>query len=114
MSLNNIVKDLRTARACLVCSLIKNFEQFEFDGCDNCEEFLKLKNNRENIIECTSSNFNGIIAVMSPQDSWVAKWQDRFTRGIYAISVAGKLPHNVIRDMKSRGITYRIRDTSQK
>ncbi|CAH1405418.1 unnamed protein product [Nezara viridula] len=116
MSLENIPKDLRSARACLVCSLIKSFEQFEFDGCDNCDEFLRMKNNRENVYDCTSSNFDGMIALMSPEDSWVGKWQriNRFTRGIYAISVAGKLPNSVIRDMKSRGITYKPRDKCQR
>lgn len=39
---------------------------------------------------------------------------DRFTRGIYAISVSGRLPTGVIRDMKNRGIPYRPRDTSQR
>lgn len=39
---------------------------------------------------------------------------DRFTRGVYAISVAGRLPNPIIREMKSRGITYRSRDTSLK
>ena len=29
-----------------VCSLIKSFDQFESDGCDNCETVLHLKNNR--------------------------------------------------------------------
>lgn len=31
-----------------------------------------------------------------------------------AISVAGRLPQHVIRDMKNRGIVYRPRDTSQR
>ena len=34
-------------------------EQFEFDGCDNCEKVLRLKGNRENIMNCTSPNFDG-------------------------------------------------------
>ncbi|XP_065202250.1 transcription elongation factor SPT4 [Planococcus citri] len=116
MSVEIIPKELRTARACLVCSLIKSFEQFEFDGCDNCDEFLRMKNNRENIYDCTSSKFEGMIALMSPKDSWVAKWQrtDRFTKGIYAISVAGRLPNSVIREMKSRGIVYRSRDMTNR
>lgn len=37
----------------------QTFEQFEFDGCDNCEEFLRLKGNKDNIIDCTSNNFDG-------------------------------------------------------
>ncbi|KAK6625147.1 Transcription elongation factor SPT4 [Polyplax serrata] len=116
MSVDIVPKDLKNLRACLVCSLIKTLDQFEYDGCDNCDEFLRMKNNRENIYDCTSSNFDGMIALMSPDDSWVAKWQriNRFVKGIYAISVAGRLPPHVIRDMKNRGIVYRPRDTSQR
>lgn len=39
---------------------------------------------------------------------------DRFTKGIYAISVSGRLPNGIIREMKNRGIPYRPRDTSQR
>ncbi|KAF5289431.1 hypothetical protein FQA39_LY15120, partial [Lamprigera yunnana] len=125
-----VPKDLRGLRACLVCSLIKTFEQFENEGCDNCDEFLRMKNNRDNIYDCSSTNFDGMIAAMSPEDSWVCKWQristlkfdliyftntifiDRFCKGIYAISVSGRLPAGIIREMKSRGFVYRPRDTS--
>lgn len=37
---------------------------------------------------------------------------DRFNKGIYAISVSGKLPPVAIRDMKNRGIPYKSRDNS--
>uniref|UniRef100_A0A182WLU7 Transcription elongation factor SPT4 n=1 Tax=Anopheles minimus TaxID=112268 RepID=A0A182WLU7_9DIPT len=116
MAFESIPKDLRALRACLVCSLVKSFDQFETDGCDNCEDFLRMKNNREQVYDCTSNNFDGMIAVMSPDDSWVCKWQrlSRFTKGIYAISVSGKLPNSIIREMKNRGIPYRPRDTSQR
>lgn len=53
----------------------QTFDQFEYDGCDNCEEFLRMKNNKDNVYDHTSNNFDGIIALMSPEDSWVAKWQ---------------------------------------
>ncbi|KPI97699.1 Transcription elongation factor SPT4 [Papilio machaon] len=116
MSLNVVPKDIRGLRACLVCSLIKTFEQFEYYGCDNCDEFLRMKSNKDNVYDCTSNNFDGMIAVMSPEDSWVCKWQriSRFCPGVYAISVSGRLPAGVIREMKSRGIAYRPRDTSQR
>jgi hypothetical protein len=39
---------------------------------------------------------------------------DRFTKGVYAISVSGRLPNGVVREMKQRGIPYRPRDTSQR
>ncbi|XP_058805292.1 transcription elongation factor SPT4 [Phymastichus coffea] len=113
--METVPKDLRGLRACLSCSLIKTFDQFEMDGCENCD-FLGMKNNKDQVFDCTSSNFDGMIAVMSPEDSWVCKWQriNRFTKGVYAISVSGRLPANVIREMKSRGIIYRSRDTSQR
>ncbi|KAG8200198.1 hypothetical protein JTE90_024980 [Oedothorax gibbosus] len=114
MSLESVPKDLRSLRACLLCSIIKSVDQFEFDGCDNCEEYLGLKNNRDLVYDCTSSNFDGMIALMGGEDSWVAKWQriSRNAKGVYAISICGRLPQGVIRELKSRGITYKSRDTS--
>ncbi|XP_055374563.1 transcription elongation factor SPT4 [Condylostylus longicornis] len=116
MSFDTIPKDLRGLRACLVCSLVKTFDQFEYDGCENCEEFLRMKNNKDNVYDHTSNNFDGLIALMTPDDSWVAKWQriTRFTRGMYAISVSGRLPPATIREMKNRGISYKSRDMSQR
>lgn len=49
------------------------------------------------ILQCNVINFTG-----------------RFTKGIYAISVAGRLPPNFVREMKARGIPYRPRDTTFK
>lgn len=54
---------------------MKTFEQFETEGCDNCERYLHLRSNRDYVHDCTSSNFDGFIALMDPNDSWVAKWQ---------------------------------------
>jgi len=113
-SLDCVPNNLRNLRACLLCSLVKTFDQFEMDGCDNCDSFLQLKNNREAVYTCTSSSFEGIVASMSPEDSWVAKWQriGNLVKGCYAISVQGKLPTQVIQDLRSQGIMYRSRDTS--
>ncbi|KAL3215783.1 hypothetical protein MRX96_033403 [Rhipicephalus microplus] len=36
----------------------------------------------------------------------------RKAKGIYAISVSGRLPMATVRELKSRGITYKSRDTS--
>ena len=111
----SVPKDLRQLRACLNCSMIKSFDQFENDGCDNCD-FLHLRHNRDNIYDCTSSNFDGMVAACNPGDSWVCKWQrvQSFKPGIYAISVSGRLPGNIVRDMSGRGIPYRSRDTSKR
>ena len=55
--------------------VFQSFDQFENDGCENCDVFLNMKNNRENVYDCTSSNFDGMIASCKPDDSWVCKWQ---------------------------------------
>lgn len=34
------------------------------DGCENCDEFLRMKNNKDNIYDCTSTNFDGYISVL--------------------------------------------------
>ncbi|OXB54802.1 hypothetical protein ASZ78_013374 [Callipepla squamata] len=59
MALETVPKDLRHLRACLLCSLVKTLEQFEYDGCDNCDAYLQMKGNREMVYDCTSSSFDG-------------------------------------------------------
>ncbi len=38
----------------------------------------------------------------------------RFKKGVYAISVSGRLPASVIREMRSHNVAYRSRDTSKR
>ncbi|XP_052545033.1 transcription elongation factor SPT4 isoform X1 [Tympanuchus pallidicinctus] len=94
----------------------QTLEQFEYDGCDNCDAYLQMKGNREMVYDCTSSSFDGIIAMMSPEDSWVSKWQriSNFKPGVYAVSVTGRLPQGIVRELKSRGVAYKSRDTAIK
>uniref|UniRef100_A0A1I7UJZ5 Transcription elongation factor SPT4 n=1 Tax=Caenorhabditis tropicalis TaxID=1561998 RepID=A0A1I7UJZ5_9PELO len=119
-----IPADLRNLRACLLCSLIKSVESFQKDGCENCNEVLQLKGDEEKVYDCTrsvekhssffqykisSANYDGMIAAMSNDESWVCKWQkmQRKVKGMYAISVSGSLPSNVVSDLKSLGIRYK-------
>lgn len=37
----------------------QTIDQFEYDGCDNCETYLQMKGNREMVYDCTSSSFDG-------------------------------------------------------
>lgn len=116
MSLDSIPKDLRGLRACKLCSMIKTSDDFYRNGCDNCERHLRVKGNKDAVQECTSSNFDGIIAMMAPEDSWVARWQriDKLAKGCYAISVSGELPQDIIDSLQDKGIPYRSRDTSSR
>ncbi|MGH0153640.1 UNVERIFIED_CONTAM: hypothetical protein FKN15_052374 [Acipenser sinensis] len=103
MALETVPKDLRHLRACLLCSLVKTIDQFEYDGCDNCEAYLQMKGNREMVYDCTSSSFDGVIAMMSPEDSWVSKWQriSNFKPGVYAVTVTGRLPPEFVPIIKT-------------
>lgn len=40
---------------------LQNIDQFENDGCENCEEFLHMKNDRDKVFVCTSNNFDGFV-----------------------------------------------------
>ncbi|KFW09573.1 Transcription elongation factor SPT4, partial [Fulmarus glacialis] len=96
----------------------QTIDQFEYDGCDNCDAYLQMKGNREMVYDCTSSSFDGIIAMMSPEDSWVSKWQRirNFKPGVYAgiLKYVCLLAAGIVRELKSRGVAYKSRDTAIK
>lgn len=71
-----------------------------------------------------SANFDGMIALSDPEDSWVGKWQVssittflhsqlliqgiKTTRpGLYAISVSGTLNREIVADLRAHGFRYR-------
>ena len=112
MSIETVPPSTRNLRACLLCSLVKTGDQFEMDGCENCDQILQMKNNRDNVAISTSTNFDGVVALMQPQESWVGKWLrvNRYHPGIYAISVSGRLPPDIIREVKAHGEIYKSRD----
>lgn len=89
-----------------------NKQRFKKEGCPNCEEYLHLQGSEEAVEACTSSVFEGLIAMADPGRSWVAKWQriDGYVRGIYATKVMGQLPEEVVtglaEDFKIRYMPY--------
>lgn len=101
----------RKLRACLVTGLVKTEDQWLREGNDNVP-CLEMINDREMVYECTSSNFDGLLAVMKPTESWAARWQGvtKFTPGCYALRVKGTLPtaHKVT--LEDNGIRYRSLD----
>ncbi|KAG8935864.1 transcription elongation factor spt4 [Tulasnella sp. 419] len=102
-------------RACLLCSIIQTPQDFKRLGCPNCDEILQIQNDSERVASCTSAQFDGVIALTNPGESWVARWQrtDNFVRGLYAIRVTGRLPVDVQDALAVRGYTYRPRDQVQ-
>jgi len=75
----------------------------------------RKKSGKDFVTECTSSTFEGLIALMDPAPSWVAKWQcldGRVTPGCYAISVTGEPPVWATDALRSMGRRYHNRDRS--
>ncbi|KAK6909529.1 transcription elongation factor SPT4 [Kwoniella sp. B9012] len=99
-------------RACLICSVLQSTNDFLTQGCPNCEEILEMRGSAERVAECTSVTYDGMIAMMEPSESWVARWQriDKKMRGIYAVRVTGRPPQDVIDAIEARGGVYRPRD----
>jgi len=61
-------------RACLRCSLVKTFTQFVDSGCENCD-FLGMVGENDKVHDCTTAYFEGTVALIQPDGSWVARWQ---------------------------------------
>jgi transcription elongation factor SPT4 len=105
----------RNMRACMVCSIVRTQQQFLTQGCPNCEEFLELTGNPEQINDCTSQVFEGLITVADTSKSWVARYQrlEGYQPGVYACQVEGILPDDIIGLIESAGINYVPRDGSE-
>lgn len=90
---------------------------------------MQMKQNGDRVEACTTSHFEGIIAVINPEKSWVAKWQRtgempllsfmrrcaheplaKYVPGMYAARVKGRVPDDVEAELDGRGIRYRPRD----
>jgi len=73
---------------------------------------MQMKGSTDRVEACTSHRFDGTIAVIDPETSWVARWQrtSKYVRGIYAVRVPGHIPEDVEAELYNRGIKYRPRD----
>ena len=98
-------------RACLVTGLVKTEDQFLREGNDNVQ-CLNMQGDREMVLQCTSANFDGMIAIMKPSESWAARWQgiQNFVPGCYALRVRGTLPSEHIVTLEDNNIVYRSLD----
>ncbi|KAI5192196.1 transcription elongation factor SPT4 [Nematocida minor] len=100
-------------RACLGCSLIMAQNQFKDEGCPNCS-VLNLKDSTDNILDCTTDRYFGVIGMYNGKASWVGKWQhmDGYVPGLYAITMEGELPESKILALERAGRTYHPRNKS--
>ncbi|KAK3067816.1 transcription elongation factor spt4 [Teratosphaeriaceae sp. CCFEE 6253] len=100
----------RSMRACMVLPQA----QFSRTGCPNCEDFLELRGNSDVIQEATSQVFEGLVTIVDPEHSWVAKWQrlQDYKPGTYAIKVVGLLSEDFVAAAENAGVKYIPRDGS--
>lgn len=105
----------RNLRACMVCSIVRTQAQFLNGGCPNCEDILEFIGNSDNVAECTSAVFEGLITVADTSKSWVARYQrlEGYVPGVYATQVEGILPEEMISAIEAAGINYVPRDGSE-
>jgi transcription elongation factor SPT4 len=75
---------------------------------------MHMRGSMDRVQECTTTNFEGVMALIQPEASWAAQWQriERFTPGLYAIRVTGMPPDDVLDELDRRGIPYIPRDGS--
>lgn len=117
-----VPNEQRHLRACLICGMVRTYNQFVNTGCPNCpfdqQDFAQ---------SCTTPNFSGMVAVMEPTRSWVAKWQrirmsqnctgkSHFSEnkkpGCYALLVHGRLGGDMINYLQEQGISYHPLDST--
>lgn len=95
----------RNLRCCVTCRLVKTLDQFYEQGCENCP-FLDMVEDRERIDDCTTTEFQGMVAVIDPEKSWAAKWthHKKHVPGCYALAVQSDLPQHITEILESNGI----------
>lgn len=101
-------------RACMVCSFVQLHSRFLSEGCPNCEPHLGMVGAPEVVEECTSPVYEGLISLVDPMNSWVAKWNrlEGFAPGVYAVKVVGMLSDDRLMQLEENGVRYFPRDGS--
>ncbi|KAF2660840.1 Spt4-domain-containing protein [Lophiostoma macrostomum CBS 122681] len=104
----------RNMRACMVCSIVRTYNQFVQSGCPNCDAFLELVGNGDAVTDCTSQVFDGLLTVSDTSRSWVARHQrlEGYVPGVYAVQVEGILPDDAVVAAEQAGVHYIPRDGS--
>ena len=70
--------------------------------------YIRMKEDRDVVHDFTSPNFDGMVAIMEPKNSWVARWQgvQNFVPGCYALRVRGTLPSQWATLLEDEGFKY--------
>ena len=102
-------KSLRGLVACRACALVKTYQQFYDEGCDNCDpSVLGMQEDAQQCKRLTTPFFDGVCGVFDPAHSWAAKWQgfNSLKPGLYALKVNEQLDPDIKMDLNQRNIPY--------
>eukprot|EP00762_Andalucia_godoyi_P003007 ANDGO_04073.mRNA.1 Transcription elongation factor SPT4 len=97
-----VPSELKGLRACKGCGLVKTLQQFSLKGCENCP----FMGRGQRAQEYTTSKFQGFVAILSPQDSWIAQCTGHNLQapGTYALAVDGFLNDVFLDKFQEKGI----------
>ena len=100
-----VLDGLKKLRACFVCHLIKTENQFRKEGCDNC---LYFKHINHSYPDYTSPNFEGLVSVIDPEISWVARHLNvhRLLPGTYCLRIKDEITGDILETLKEYKISY--------
>lgn len=94
-------------KCCKLCSRLSS--QLKTKGCENCTTVSKNSN-------ISSNKFKGMVGLVDPDKSWVAKWQriNGLKKGLYALTVEGEVDEEVVVEYEKSGRIYVDRNESFK
>ena len=97
--------------ACRACALVKTFDQFYENYCENCDIMVEDRNLRIRVT--TTPHFDGLCGMFQPQQSWAARWQgfNSLKPGLYALKVLEELPNDIKAELDQRKEPYLKEDT---
>ena len=83
--------------------------RFFQDGCENCP-FLELAERQDRVASCTTASFDGVVAMMKPEESWIARWEgiNRSLPGCYAMKLTGEMPEQIRQFLHDKRISSRV------
>ena len=102
-------ESLKKLRSCIRCKLIKTEDQFVKEGCPNCP-FLQMQGDIHRVIDATSPNFEGMVAITNNERSWVARHlrSSHMAKGIYSITVTGHITSDIQEILDEHNLEARI------
>lgn len=88
------MSNTKKLRACLLCSFVATPAEFRKQGCPNCEDKLEvcgprshsrleprcadrlgeqMRGDADQVMNCTTAQFDGVVAMIRPDESWVVR-----------------------------------------